>query len=159
MAKAGVNKATFYWESDLFNFYGYTLGAVAGKFSTTTGAWDLGPAAGAVNTLNGQWKYGTSSNTSTGAVDNLALPAAASIIRFSGAAPSLSGIASGAAGMVLYLTAVSGTTLTLVNDAVSTAGNRIITGSGADVVITGDGAATLIYDGTSSRWRVVSVVA
>jgi hypothetical protein len=45
-AKSGSNKAAMYWQSDEFNFYGYGLLGVAGKFSTTTGGWTIGAAAG-----------------------------------------------------------------------------------------------------------------
>jgi len=48
--------------------------------------------------------------------------------------------------------------LTIANeDAGAQADRRIITGTGADVTITGDGAATFIYDSDSSRWRLISV--
>lgn len=52
----------------------------------------------------------------------------------------------------------SGGDLTIKNEeATATAGMRIITGTGADVTITGDGAATFQYDSDSNRWRLLGV--
>jgi hypothetical protein len=69
--------------------------------------------------------------------------------------PLLTGIAGGADGRVLYLHNVSAVTFGVTNeDGSSTAGNRILTSSGATVNVATNQAIGLIYDGTSSRWRM-----
>jgi len=40
-------------------------------------------------------------------------------------------------------------------DVSSTAGNRIITGTGADITLVADDVALLWYDNTDSRWRIL----
>jgi hypothetical protein len=42
--------------------------------------------------------------------------------------------------------------LTISNDATSTAANRILTLTGADVTTTTQGLITLVYSSTASRW-------
>lgn len=85
----------------------------------------------------------------------------ASVIKFTGSAPVLTGIDSAKVdGFVLTLISATGTSLTINDqDAGSIAANRIITGTGAAVVITTDGSAQLMYDGDSLRWRVISTTA
>jgi hypothetical protein len=49
-----------------------------------------------------------------------------------------------------------GGNLTLSNESTaSVAANRIITGTGANVTVTSDGGATLVYDQTTARWRII----
>jgi len=43
-------------------------------------------------------------------------------------------------------------TMTLTNDATSTAANRILTMTGADVALTGPSMIEFVYDSTSARW-------
>jgi hypothetical protein len=78
----------------------------------------------------------------------------------------ITGIAGGVDGMILHIIVdylalganqFSGT-VTLSNESVSelNISNRI-QGSNGNTVIQGKGGATLIYDGTSSRWKVIGV--
>lgn len=164
-AKSGSNKASTYYDdaTTSFNFYGYGLAAVAGKFDTGTGAWTIGPTAGAVHTINGQFKYGVNSNATGGTYNDFALPAGSSVLKFTNGG-TLTGITGGTDGKMIHIVNVLATTLTLQNGSIagvggtgSSAANRILTGTGADVSITGEGGATLVYDGTDSRWRVIGI--
>jgi hypothetical protein len=82
-----------------------------------------------------------------------------SIIRFIGTnVTSLSGIAGGVEGMMLYLYNNDSVTLTIKHQSVTAAiENRISTGNaGADIVFSGRGGAVLVYDGANLKWRVLS---
>lgn len=73
---------------------------------------------------------------------------------------TLNGIAGGTGGKMLILNNVSTTTVTIENQAAaSAAANRIITGSGSNIILASDQSATLLYDATTARWRVISVTA
>jgi hypothetical protein len=81
-----------------------------------------------------------------------------SILRFSGTGGILlTGIESAEDGTLLYiLTTSTVTQLTFVNnDPSSDLTNRILNGNSTSIF--GDGAATLIYDASTNRWRVISV--
>lgn len=70
---------------------------------------------------------------------------------------TLSGLTGGSDGRIIVLNYIGAHTLNLTNqDAASTAANRFITGTGATVALTQDQNAWLSYDGTTSRWRVIS---
>lgn len=72
-----------------------------------------------------------------------------------GAGTVLTGITAPLDARELTLVHVAGLTLTINNqDALSTAANRIITGTGAALVLAVDSAVTLWYDLTTARWRV-----
>ena len=68
------------------------------------------------------------------------------------AAFSISGIAGGINGREVYLYNAVAFDFTITNDATSTAANRILTLTGADVVLTGVSVARLIYNATDARW-------
>jgi hypothetical protein len=73
---------------------------------------------------------------------------------------AISGFQDGSDGRKLYLFNVSSYDLTLNNqDVSSTASNRIITGTGDNLIIPADNAALLVYDISSSRWRVCAATA
>lgn len=76
----------------------------------------------------------------------------------SGGNPTITGIAGGVDGRIIYINFIgTAGNFTLANqDTNSTAANRIITTTGASQTTTTDGGAILIYDGANSRWRVVS---
>ncbi len=58
-------------------------------------------------------------------------------------------------GEVHYIINVGSNNIVLVNEsASSTAGNRFTNSTGADITLAANEAALLIYDNTSSRWRV-----
>jgi|CXWL01.1.fsa_nt_gi hypothetical protein len=55
-------------------------------------------------------------------------------------------------GYVLFVYNPTAQTMTLTNDATSTAANRILTMTGSDVALTGPSMVMLIYDTTDARW-------
>lgn len=65
---------------------------------------------------------------------------------------TISGLTNGADGRMVRLYNSVGFALTIANDATSTAANRILTLTGADVTTTTQGLVTLIYSSTASRW-------
>jgi hypothetical protein len=117
-----------------------------------------GTTAGANLTLSGTatWTPG-SDYTTTGAQNNVSL-GTVSAVRYTGAGTAtFTGIVAGSnlSGQLLLLHNASGSVLTLSNQsASSTAANRIITGTGADLAVANDSSVGLQYDGTASRWRV-----
>ena len=78
-------------------------------------------------------------------------------VRISGptAAFSISGVTAGINGKEVYLYNSTGQDMTITNDATSTAANRILTLTGADVVLTGTSVARIIYNLTDARWILV----
>jgi hypothetical protein len=75
-----------------------------------------------------------------------------------GGTVTLNGIAAGVDGMLLYIINGNGTTLIINNENTGAlAANRITTNTGSSLTITNRGGATLIYDSTSSLWRVIGI--
>lgn len=71
---------------------------------------------------------------------------------------TISGIADGVDGLILYIHPVQNATIILQHENTdSTDINRIITHTNANVSIANNGGATLMYDATADRWRVISV--
>ena len=69
---------------------------------------------------------------------------------------SISGIITDPAntgGQVVTLLNTTTQAMTISNETTSTATNRIHTSTGADLVTTGEGSVTLIYDSAATRWR------
>lgn len=98
-----------------------------------------------------------------GANSNIVPPsgngAQSSYIRLTGptGAFSISGFTGGVNGRILYVFNSVAFAMTITNEATSTSGNRITTLTGADVVLrAGTSYATFIYEGASSRWKLVS---
>ncbi len=83
--------------------------------------------------------------------------AGASIIRVtSSVAVDLTGLAGGRAGRVAIVQNIGANVETLKNESSSsTAANRFALG-GSDLALAGGASALLIYDGTSSRWRLIA---
>ena len=74
-------------------------------------------------------------------------------------ATSISGLTGGVDGRTITLMNTAALPMSLVSDGVgnaSTAANRILTSDGNALSISTNGAVTLLYDGTASRWRVSS---
>lgn len=69
---------------------------------------------------------------------------------------NLSGITQGAAGRLLRLINVGSQNIVIVNDATSTAANRFLTGTGANITMLPLDVISLEYDAVSARWRVAS---
>jgi hypothetical protein len=67
------------------------------------------------------------------------------------------GIVAGTSGQILYLHNASTSALTLSNQSASepTATNKIVTGTGSDLVMAANSSVTLQYDGSTSMWRVI----
>ena len=90
---------------------------------------------------------------------NIALPNK-SFIRITGptGAFSISGIAKpdNPDGRVVILYNTTSQHMTITDDATSTAANRILTNTGADVVTTGTGIVSLIYSVTDARWILLT---
>lgn len=100
----------------------------------------------------------TLANAGTGTLNNVVSDASgtpAAAIRFSGVAPTVTGIASGADKRKLVLFATGGPLVLANENASSTATNRILTGTGSDMTVQNGGAVLLAYDPTSQRWRVI----
>jgi hypothetical protein len=133
------------------------LGLIAsGTFSgdiTTTGTVNTGGLIGAVQTVT----------MANGANSNFSINAGTTTVRITGptGAFSISGFASvggNVDGRIIHVISTVSQTLTITNDATSTAANRLLTGTLADIgcTATEPAAFTAVYDGTTTRWRVVS---
>lgn len=68
---------------------------------------------------------------------------------------SIDMIPAGSAGDVILVTNATGTVVLVNNDTGATAANRIITGTNAPAIMMNNVTYTLIYDGTSLRWKMV----
>ena len=110
-------------------------------FSTDSGRFRASPLSPAEITAN-QNNY----NPGTNGVWRLS----------SDASRTITGISGPVAGDYLEIINVGSNDIVLANEsASSTAGNRIITGLGADLTLNAGEWARLWYDSTSSRWRVL----
>jgi hypothetical protein len=120
---------------------------------------------GEANTLKTDDSFSVGVNTTAlvnGANDNVALPVG-EYIRITGpsAGFSITGIVAPAAGgKRVTLRSTVSQTLTITNEATSTAANQITTLTGANIVCTASeqAAVTLIYDAVATKWIVVSVI-
>lgn len=97
-----------------------------------------------------------------GANANVALTANTTVFRLTGptGAFSISGLTGGTSGRMVVLISTVSQTLTITNEATSTAANQITTNTAADIVCTASEKAviTLVYDATSTKWIVTSVM-
>ena len=81
--------------------------------------------------------------------------ATAAVLRLStDTSRNITGLAGGSDGRVLFLFNVGSFDIVLVHDATSTAANRFYCPNSANLTVVPNGAAILLYDTTSSRWRV-----
>lgn len=95
--------------------------------------------------------------TLTADVDNYNLGSGVAFRLSSDAVRTITGLAGGVDGRVLLLVNVGANDIVLANqDLASTAENRIITGTGADVTLAANDTALLWYDDTTDRWRLVA---
>lgn len=75
----------------------------------------------------------------------------------SNASQNIAGIANGIEGRRLVIVNVGAQNIVIRNqDSSSAGGNRIITGTGADITLVADDTCELIYDSTTARWRVIN---
>lgn len=152
-----------------------TLTAGSVVFATTAGVysqdnsnlfWDdtnnrlgLGTASpNATNDVNGTvgWRQGPLT-LANGANSDITLPTN-SWVRITGpsGAFSVSGFAGPFDGRRLILFNSTAQNMTITNDATSTAANRILTLTGADVVLTATSLATFLYSTLDLRWILQS---
>lgn len=84
-------------------------------------------------------------------------PGTGDIVRLSSdAARNITGITAGGSGDVRVLVNVGSFTITLVHQSTSsTAANRFLVSFGADYLLAANAAAVIVYDATTSRWRVI----
>lgn len=102
----------------------------------------------AMRSTNVALANGTNNNVAIGAYSN---------IRITGptAAFTITGMTTGVNGKLVELLNPTSQQMTLANEsASSTAANRIITGTGLDLIVESNNAVSLIYDSTQSRWVV-----
>jgi hypothetical protein len=99
---------------------------------------------------------GIVTNSSTGTINN-ASTAGASIVRFTGStARNLTGLANGTDGKRVILMNASGTDLTLNGSSSSSSvGNRFLL-SASNETIQEQKCVEVVYDGTTSVWRVLT---
>lgn len=76
-------------------------------------------------------------------------------VRFTGAAPVVTGFASGTPGRRISVHAVGGDVTLNHQDTDSAAVNRIITSTGSAVTVPEDAVQDLVYDSATKRWRLV----
>jgi hypothetical protein len=124
--------------------------------STTTGAQTIAGGLGvAAQTTARRYASATATASTTGVIT--ALASDDGFTRLTGAAPDLQGIsAPGGGAQELLLYCVNATTLRHENAGASAA-NRITSDTGADIVTAAGVTCELVYDPTSTRWRVMSV--
>jgi hypothetical protein len=95
----------------------------------------------------------------TGNTNNYAINGSGRALINSNGAYDITGIVAGQDGEVLWILNYGGSALTLKhNSGSSTAANRILSNTGADLVLAATfGTATLIYDVGSNFWYVMGV--
>jgi hypothetical protein len=110
--------------------------------------------------IDARWSEATT--TATGTQNNLSISEGDTFRANNATALTITGLVAPASpakpGKPLRVVAIGAGTVTLNNeDAGSTAANRIITGTGAALTLAAaTGWALVVYDGTSSRWRVLA---
>lgn len=146
--------------SSALNFRPSSTATAAVATISAAGAWTLGPSGGAKTKINGHLEIPRTDIATSGTITDYALGQAGSIKFTSGSAKTLDTVAGdGTDGRILYILNTSGTLTIRDNSTASGASaNRFLTGSGADITITTEGAAVAVYDASSNKWRVVSIV-
>lgn len=99
---------------------------------------------------------GTFTNdTATGANQTLTSPATMFIRLTSGTLTSIDGIPAPSTGKTLVLINATGVSVSINNETGATAANRILTGANGNFTFQDTAAVFLVYDLTSSRWRMI----
>lgn len=95
--------------------------------------------------------------TLTGAAQDLTLAAPITILTNASltSVRNIVQLVTGYAGLIMLKNGKASGGITLTNNAGGTAGNRILTGTGFDMVIAAGAAVFLVYDYVNSRWQVV----
>ncbi len=142
----GSTALTANWNAGAFditaqNFIGNLTGDVTGD------------VIGSIN-VNGILQSNQVDDISTGNIDALDTSGKYQI-RLTGAAPVLRGIANGVEGKELIVINASGASVNVANNnANPLAGDKILTGTGADLTLADDASIRLVYDATDLVWRV-----
>jgi hypothetical protein len=125
----------------------------AGNFGVGTNS-----PQGKLHNVGSEVQTGIQTANLTAATANFSLSATTRILRLTATgAQSLNGITGGTEGRRLTILNVdTADTITLTHDATSTAANRFYCPAGANLAVRRDGGVELVYDGTSSRWRVIA---
>lgn len=90
----------------------------------------------------------------TGNQNDYAIGAGRSFRMSSDASRNVTGIAGGTDGRVLLIYNIGAQNIVFTNeDAASTAANRILTSTGGNITVAGNGCIGLEYDDTTDRWR------
>jgi len=88
--------------------------------------------------------------------NNYALPSATVARLSTDASRTITGFVAGDTGQIAYIINVGSNDLVLANESgSSSAANRILTGLGANITLSQNHTVTILYDGTSSRWRII----
>lgn len=129
------------------------------QISTTSGALDL-TATTQIN-LNKKTKianellFDAYTDATSGSDVTLATPTQVVGRLTSGTLVSVAMIPSPSVYQEIILTNATGADVTVKNDTGATAANRIYTGTGANITLANQASICLVYDNTSSRWKVV----
>lgn len=123
-----------------------------------TGASGIAGSVGATGPTGAAYAAVVNSPTSLSAdQNNYSLPSADIVRLTSSAARNLTGFAAGSSGQIVLLINVGSYDITIKHESTSsTAANRVTVPWAGDCVLSASGGAvTIVYDATSSRWRVV----
>ena len=97
----------------------------------------------------------TTDGTTTGASATLTSTPTPFIRLTNSSLTGLASIPAGGDGQVITLSNVTGSPITVFDETGTTAANRIKTGTAKPLKLKADASINLIYDATSSRWRIV----
>lgn len=121
--------------------------------------WRIAGATGALTTSGALITKRTDVAVVNGANADVSLTGAGGFVKLTGptGAFSISGFTGGVDGRELKVYNSTTQAMTITNDATSTAGNRIITKTAADVVLAArQSSATFLYDSSQSRWILMN---
>lgn len=150
-ANGGSNKATWSANSVVFAASTSAFGEDNTNFAFDDTANQLTIAnVSLTGALHGQ----IMADVSAGSNQTLALPTA-SVVRSTGALTSIAGFTAPANEQFFVWVNATGGAVTIVNDATATAADRIITGNSSDITVSNTASIWLVYDSSSSRWRIV----
>ena len=95
-------------------------------------------------------------NSSTGTINNLTTSNIGGYRFTSASSTTITGFADGGNGKILYLHNVSSINITIKNNYTSSdVSNRILTGTGFDLILKPDKSIFFQYDSFSSKWRIL----
>lgn len=99
----------------------------------------------------------TTDSSTTGTVSDVALPAGTTLVRYTNAGGvAMQSLAGGTDGRIVGIINLTGAGMTLYHNTGATASNRFDLGYASNLVVNDRVCVWIVYDGTSSRWRVLS---